>query len=156
MRTMADMDNLSYLLSHRRGIHSKPKRDGRVEIPQGIVRLMGWKDGDMLGANSGVGGSLFLFKVTGIASGLEMLGLTSVSMGRVRIPKAILRAASIDGPVVVVPDSDLLAVVVWKDISQRWRELEAILGGIGQGTLDAMWAILGNGWMEPPDIVQEF
>src|SRR5574343_1470109 len=90
---------LARMIAYRDGTVLYPKGDGRVEIPHGIVRLMGWRDKSTVWIGRGPG-----CLVLSIGKPDNPVGRIAVSMERARIPMSILKAASMGGPIVVALD----------------------------------------------------
>ena len=131
---------LANILARRDGTVAYPKNDGRIEIPQGIVRLMGWKDGS----------TLFVWRVDGGLSLREIaptdrcgFDKISISMGRARIPRSMLRMASMDAKIIVLaPDLTSGSVYARPYILNRRTELETALRELEPKFLDHLHAIL--------------
>lgn len=172
---MSDKDLFAYLaerLSCVDGTVLYPKGDGRVEIPQSLVRLMGWKN--KCRVEIGLSGHQRLC-LTGNerTATARHLGSVVVSMERVRIPASILRKAELDigdrKSVVVVPqmpssfcmDKDPCLSVV-PDLGSRFNMARAWFEAIGQRNCELLAASLeGKPVLAdpepviPPDPVQE-
>lgn len=141
---MDDMvfSSLASRLSHSAGTPLYPKGDGRIEIPQGIVRLMGWKDKSVVSISMGEG-CIFLADGDNVHVS-NLLGRVVVSMERVRIPMSMLRR--IDGgsrsPVVVSPNLRSSVLVVLPDVAGRKHKIEAVLKDMGAGPCSRLLSLL--------------
>jgi hypothetical protein len=138
-------DLLADMLSFRDGTPAYPKGDGRVEIPHGIVRLMGWREKCVVSVEH-VDGRL----IVSDSPARKPIGRISISMERARIPMSMLRAAGMAGePVVIVPNLAGDCVGVWPSLTRRRAEFAAILGDSDPEICHRLACVLsGKGWRQ--------
>jgi hypothetical protein len=116
-------------LSRNPGVRVRPKGDGRVEIPRNIVRIMDWYDGRRIWIRKG-DGSLILSEDSMTSKEDWLIGGTSVSMGRVRVPLFALKKAGLDGIdlVVVAEDDRVTARADMKAFEKQLRMVFSMFG----------------------------
>lgn len=137
------------LLAPRCGTAIRPKADGRIEIPHGIVRLMGWPNGQAILVTRRDG-----YIEVSDGCGPDVIGQVVVSMERVRIPSSILRKAGMAGKTVVV--SPVLGasrrVVVRSSLVNALEDLRKIVQDAGPETRNRLYAALGGQMADPEQV----
>jgi len=135
---MSDKDLFTCLaerLTCANGTILYPKADGRVEIPQSFVRLMGWKDKGRIKISLAGPQKLCLVEGDRMVAH-QFVGSVVVSMERVRIPASMLRKIGLDknDRVVVIPQispGDPCLIVV-PDLSRKIEAVRQVFLDIGQ------------------------
>jgi len=135
------IQRLARLVAHRDGTLLYPKGDGRVEIPHGIVRFMGWSDKSTVWIGRSPG-----CLVLSNERQDDTVGRVAVSMERVRVPMSILKSAAMgDGPVVVSIDlSGIIVVRRHLEGSADLADLEGAFGEAGEPVCQRLLGILGS------------
>lgn len=113
---------LDFLITER-GVISSPKSDGRIEIPQNIIKTMGWNKHK----------TIFVKK---IPSGLLLtdkdintnMGKIVVSYGRVRIPFKILKSVGLNGKKINLTCEDGNVVIKASNTELRKNIIELLDG----------------------------
>jgi hypothetical protein len=136
------LSELAKMIAHRDGIVLYPKGDGRIEIPNAVVRLMGWRDKSKILIYRKPGCLVLSIDDCGVP-----ISRVAVSMGRVRIPMSILKSVSM-GRVSIIAAIDFpKSIVVRRNLEEpsRLADLEVILGEIGEDACARLMGILdGN------------
>lgn len=131
---------LARMVAYRDGTVLYPKGDGRVEIPHGIVRLVGWRDKSVVWIGKGPG-----CLVLSNAKPESPIGRISVSMERARIPMSILRASSMGGPVAASLDLVAGTIVVRRSLGPAdLADLEGTFREAGEPACRRLMSILGG------------
>jgi hypothetical protein len=118
---------LAHTLVSDDGTTVYPKGDGRVEIPHGIVRLMGWRDKCVVWIWRSHDRLVLSDRPNG-----HQIGRVSVSMERARIPMSMLRTVGMDGrPLVVSPELTSGTINVRPSLVKAKPRVEAVLREMG-------------------------
>jgi hypothetical protein len=132
---------LALSMTARLGTLVHPKGDGRVEIPRALVRLMEWKDKQVITIVRSTG-CLDLSDRARV--GEHVIGHVTISTERARIPMSMLRAAEMTGYRTLVISASLtppsLSVQPW--IIDRQDELRQIIDCAGPEIRDRLYSIL--------------
>jgi hypothetical protein len=135
-------NELARMIAYRDGTTLYPKGDGRVEIPHGIVRLMGWRDKSTVWIKYGPGCL--------VLSGNKPdnpIGRITVSMERARIPMSMLKAASMgNSSVVATLNLSDGSMVVRRSLASMADicDLEGAFREAGEPVCRRLMAILGG------------
>lgn len=93
---------LDFLITER-GIVSFPKSDGRIEVPQNMIKTIGWNKCKVIFIKKIPSGLL----LTNISSVRDIIiGKITVSCGRVRIPAKILRSVGLNNKNIILTCED--------------------------------------------------
>jgi hypothetical protein len=134
-------NSLALRLLDARGTILYPKGDGRIEIPQGLVRLMGWRNKSIVRIGTCLRGLSLASDDFPVP---EPLGQVAVSMDRVRIPVSILRKAGINGKpgVTVTPDLNKPMLIVLPYMLDRVGSVATVLSEMGEATCAKLLAAI--------------
>jgi len=124
------------LLTSEHGIRVKPKRDGRVEVPQNLVKAVGWDKRQVVFISKEPG----VLTLCGSRSNLT-IGKTKVSKGRVRIPAGILKSVEfIRKPLVLSLGKDYISARVCCE--DKIEDIKQVIGRIQQPDIEELSSIL--------------
>jgi len=140
---------LDFLIT-KRGIVSFPKSDGRIEIPQTIVKMMGWDKCNEIYIKKSPSGLL----LTSTTSVRGLVGKVVVSCGRVRIPAKILRSSNLENKKIVLAIKQDY-VIARSDNRKDKEEITELLNGFcshcKQRLEQIVEFVLGNVTQEPEE-----
>lgn len=145
---------LALSIAARQGTLAHPKGDGRVEIPRALVRLMDWKDTQVISIVCREG---CLDLSDRICVGDHVIGHVTISMERARIPMSMLRTAGMTGCKTLIISASLtppsLSVRPW--IIDKQDELRQIIEDAGPAIRDRLYSVLVDTKSAPlPDVVK--
>lgn len=145
---------LALSMAARQGTLAHPKGDGRVEIPRALVRLMDWKDTQVISIICREG---CLDLSDRICVGNHVIGHVTISMERARIPMSMLRTSGMTGCKTLVISASLtppsLSVRPW--IIDKQDELQQIIEDAGSAIRDRLYSVLVDAKSAPlPDVVK--
>jgi len=131
---------LSNLITRRSGTPVHVKGDGRIEIPHRIVRLMGWKDKQVITVCCDTC-SLVLSE-----SCKNPIGKVSISAGRLRVPMSMLKKAGLNGHLTFVVSTNLndSSICVMPYVLDKNEKIFDIIGSIDNNILEMIHDILVN------------
>lgn len=133
-------DMLTRILVSGEGTAVYPKGDGRVEIPHGIVNLVGWRDKSTIWIRHGHGCLVMSDKREG-----QPIGHVSVSMGRTRIPMSTLKKVGmVYIKVDVIPDLVSGTVTVKPSRYRCEDRVKAVLRELGVDACAKLLAALSG------------
>jgi hypothetical protein len=129
---MNNRDILATYFIHQPGLILYPKADGRVEIPQFIVKGLEWDNISCVCVHM-YPGELILSVKKNLCKASELLGKINVTKGRIRIPLGFLKksgfekrpvvlGAGSDGSLIIRPDRSDVAEDIRKFIDNNLSE----------------------------------
>jgi hypothetical protein len=121
----------NYLLTHWK-VTVFSKSDGRVEIPQNIIKQVGWKDQKYIHVGF-IPGKLYLSKTDAFEFGINYLGEIKVSDRRVRIRSNFLRRCNfIHKPLNLVIADDYIILTLDNRNADSVGEIRDLIDGFSE------------------------
>jgi len=143
---MYENEILTGLLISRCGIQALPKADGRVEIPQSLVKSIGWHKHQVVFISKKPGELI----ICGQHSD-DVICKTTISCGRIRIPAGALRSVGFENKPLLLMLGDG-CIVVRIDCRGKESDIKQVLGQIEPSNIKELSTLLlgGNRQFEKP------